>query len=157
MSSPVRGIGGEALLIAGKDLRLEARSRVAANHVLPFVLAVVLLFGFALDPDSGILRRATPGLFWVTVLFAAVLLVRLRRGRRAAATVALVAVVIRPQSRVILDLALILTMGACLLRGWELVLVDNQPGSSRWLGIVVYGALTWTIAVCGVMLRRLQR
>jgi len=75
----------------------------------------------------------------------------------AAATVALVAVVIRPQSRVILDLALILTMGACLLRGWELVLVDNQPGSSRWLGIVVYGALTWTIAVCGVMLRRLQR
>lgn len=76
MSSPVRGIGGEALLIAGKDLRLEARSRVAANHVLPFVLAVVLLFGFALDPDSGILRRATPGLFWVTVLFAAVLLVQ---------------------------------------------------------------------------------
>lgn len=71
-----RAIGTEALLVAGKDLRLEARSRVAFNQVLPFVLAVVLLFGFALDPDSGILRRATPGLFWVTVLFAAVLLVQ---------------------------------------------------------------------------------
>ncbi len=46
------------------------------NQVLPFVLAVVLLFGFALDPDSGVLRRATPGLFWVTVLFAAILLIQ---------------------------------------------------------------------------------
>ena len=66
----------DALLVAGKDLRLEARSRVAINQVIPFVLAVVMLFAFALDPDSGALRRATSGLFWVTVVFAAVLLVQ---------------------------------------------------------------------------------
>ena len=72
----VRAVAADARLIAGKDLRTEARTRVGINHVLPFVFAVVLLFGFALDPDSGLLRRASSGLFWVTVLFAAVLLVQ---------------------------------------------------------------------------------
>ena len=71
-----RAVAGDALLIAGKDLRLEARTRVAVNHVLPFVGAVVMIFAFALDPDTGVLRRATAGLFWVTVLFASVLLIQ---------------------------------------------------------------------------------
>jgi heme exporter protein B len=56
-------------LVAGKDLRIEARSRVATNQVLPFAAVVLVLFAFALDPDSGALRRATPGLFWLAVLF----------------------------------------------------------------------------------------
>lgn len=53
-----------------KDLRIEARTRVTVNHVVPFVLTIVMLFAFALDGDSTLLRRATGGLFWVTVLFA---------------------------------------------------------------------------------------
>ena len=56
-------------LVAGKDLRIEARSRVATNQVLPFAVLVLVLFAFALDPDRGVLRRATPGLFWLAVLF----------------------------------------------------------------------------------------
>ncbi len=56
-------------LVAGKDLRIEARSRVATNQVLPFAVVVLVLFAFALDPDSGALRRATPGLFWLAILF----------------------------------------------------------------------------------------
>jgi heme exporter protein B len=76
MMADARAVAGDALLIAGKDLRLEARTRVATNHVLPFVGAVVMIFAFALDPDTGVLRRATAGLFWVTVLFAAVLLIQ---------------------------------------------------------------------------------
>ncbi|HEY7042463.1 MAG TPA: heme exporter protein CcmB [Nocardioidaceae bacterium] len=63
-------------LVAGKDLRIEARSRVAANQVLPLAVLVLVLFAFALDPDSGVLRRATPGLFWLTVLFALVFTVQ---------------------------------------------------------------------------------
>ena len=66
----------DALLVARKDLRLEIRSRVATNRVMPFVLSVVLLFGFALDTDSGVLRRSSSGVFWVTVVFAATLLVQ---------------------------------------------------------------------------------
>ena len=66
----------DALLVAGKDLRIEARSRVATNQVAPFAMLVLVLFGFALDPDRGVLVRASPGLFWLTVLFAALLAVQ---------------------------------------------------------------------------------
>jgi heme exporter protein B len=63
----------DALLIAGKDLRLELRSRVALNQVLPFALLVLVLFAFALDPDKSALTQATPGLYWIAVLFSALL------------------------------------------------------------------------------------
>ena len=63
----------DAALVAGKDLRLEWRSRVATNQVAPFAMLVLILFAFALDPDRGILERATAGLYWVTVLFASLL------------------------------------------------------------------------------------
>ena len=65
----------EVRLVAGKDLRIEARSRVTVQQIVPFGLIVLLLFAFALDPDRGILRRVAPGLFWVTVLLAALLAV----------------------------------------------------------------------------------
>jgi heme exporter protein B len=66
----------DAALVAGKDLRLEARSRVAINQIAPFALLVLILFAFALDPDRGLLVRATPGLYWVAVLFCALLAVQ---------------------------------------------------------------------------------
>lgn len=66
----------DALLVAGKDLRIEARSRVATGQVAPFALLVLILFAFALDPDRGVLERATPGLFWLAVLFSALLAVQ---------------------------------------------------------------------------------
>lgn len=66
----------DALLVAGKDLRLERRSRIGVTQVLPFALLVLILFAFALDPDRGVLERATPGLFWVAVLFSAVLTIQ---------------------------------------------------------------------------------
>ncbi len=65
----------EVWLVAGKDLRIEARTRVTAQQIVPFGLIVLLLFAFALDPDRGILQRVAPGLFWVTVLLAALLAV----------------------------------------------------------------------------------
>lgn len=63
----------DAALVAGRDLRIELRTRVAASQVAPFALVVLVMFGFALDPDRGLLQRVTPGLFWVTVLFSALL------------------------------------------------------------------------------------
>lgn len=63
----------DAALVAGKDLRLELRSKVGTAQVMPFAVLVLLLFAFALDPDRNVLERATPGLFWVAVLFSAVL------------------------------------------------------------------------------------
>src|ERR1700726_1773414 len=66
----------DAWLVAGKDLRIELRSNVARNQVLPFAIAALLLFGLALGPDPDRLRAAAPGLFWVTVLFATILAVQ---------------------------------------------------------------------------------
>jgi heme exporter protein B len=63
----------EALLVAGKDLRIETRSRVGMNQVVPFAAAVVLLFGLALGPDRSVLTPASAGLFWVAVLLSCVL------------------------------------------------------------------------------------
>jgi heme exporter protein B len=63
----------DAVLVAAKDLRIELRSRVATNQVAPFALLVLIVFAFALDPDRGVLTRAAPGLFWVAVVFSALL------------------------------------------------------------------------------------
>jgi heme exporter protein B len=66
----------DAVLVAGKDLRIEARSRVGTNQVVPFALLVLVLFAFALDSDRDLLASVAPGLFWVTVLFSALLAIQ---------------------------------------------------------------------------------
>lgn len=58
-----------ARLVAGKDLRVELRSRVLTNQVLPFAGVVMVMFGFALD-DVGVLQRVAPGLIWLATLFS---------------------------------------------------------------------------------------
>jgi heme exporter protein B len=66
----------DALLVAGKDLRIELRSRVALWQVVPFALLTLVLFAFALGPGPVALRQASPGLFWLAVLFSTVLTVQ---------------------------------------------------------------------------------
>lgn len=66
----------DAALVAGKDLRIEWRSRVATNQVLPFAFLVLILFAFALDADRARLTSVAAGLFWVTVVFSALLAVQ---------------------------------------------------------------------------------
>ncbi len=74
--APDRGVAAvlaDARLVAAKDLRVEWRSRVVLSQLVPFAVLVLVLFGFALDPDRTVLRQATPGLFWLAVLFSTVL------------------------------------------------------------------------------------
>jgi heme exporter protein B len=66
----------DALLVAGKDLRIEIRSRVALNQVAPFAVLILVLFAFALDPEDGVLVRAAAGLYWVAVLLSTLLAVQ---------------------------------------------------------------------------------
>lgn len=66
----------DALLVAGKDLRIELRSRVVLHQVVPVGALVLVLFAFALGPDHGALSLAAAGLFWVAVLFVTVLAVQ---------------------------------------------------------------------------------
>ena len=66
----------DALLVAGKDLRIEARSRVALWQVVPFAVLVLVLLAFAIGPDQVALRHAAPGIFWVALLFSTVLAIQ---------------------------------------------------------------------------------
>jgi len=72
----VKSLLSEAWLVASKDLRIEARSRVLTNQVAPFAVVVLVLFGFALDADQRTLRMFAPGLFWVAVLLCLLLAVQ---------------------------------------------------------------------------------
>jgi heme exporter protein B len=66
----------DALAVAGKDLRIELRSRVALWQLVPFALLALVLFAFALGPGPRVLRLSAPGLFWLAVLFCTVLAVQ---------------------------------------------------------------------------------
>ena len=64
-----------ARLVAGKDLRIERRSRVVVNQVLPFAAVTMLMFAFALD-ETNVLERVAPGLVWLATLFSLLVLVQ---------------------------------------------------------------------------------
>jgi heme exporter protein B len=73
--SDLRGEARVALAIARKDALAELRGRHATVSTLFFSAVVLLLFGFALGPDSARLAAAAPGLLWLAVVFAGMLAV----------------------------------------------------------------------------------
>ncbi len=64
-----------ARAVAAKDLRIELRSRVVSNQVLPFSGLVMIMFAFALDNDD-VLQRVAGGLVWLATLFSLFILVQ---------------------------------------------------------------------------------
>jgi heme exporter protein B len=64
-----------ARVVAAKDLRIEVRSRVLTNQVLPFAGVTMVLFAFALDA-TDVLERVAPGLVWLATLFSMLVLVQ---------------------------------------------------------------------------------
>lgn len=66
----------DALVVGGKDLRVEYQSRVALMQVAPYSVIILLLFGFAFDQNHTLLTQAAPGLFWVAVLLCSLLSVQ---------------------------------------------------------------------------------
>ena len=61
-----------ALAIAGKDIRLELRSRTALLSAIVFAALVLLVFNFARDPTAIAAIDLAPSVLWVTFAFAAV-------------------------------------------------------------------------------------
>lgn len=62
-----------ALAIAGKDLRLEFRSRTAFLSALVFTALVLAIFHFARDPTAVSTVDLAPGILWITFSFAGLL------------------------------------------------------------------------------------
>lgn len=58
-----------ARVVAGKDLRIEIRSHVVTNQIVPFASLVMVMFAFALDDDT-LLARVAGGLVWLATLFS---------------------------------------------------------------------------------------
>src|SRR5258708_31148371 len=61
-------------ILLGKELRTEFRSRELLTTTVIFVLMVLVLFSFTLDPaaepTAAESRRFSPGLLWLAVFFA---------------------------------------------------------------------------------------
>jgi heme exporter protein B len=71
----LRADAAVALAIARKDALAELRGRHAVGSTLFFAALVLLLFGFALGPDSRRLAEAAPGLLWLAIVFGGLLTV----------------------------------------------------------------------------------
>ena len=141
-------------------MRIELRSRVVLNQVVPFVATVLLLFAFALDPDQQFLRKATPGLFWIAVLLSTVLLIQRtfaieaadggRDGLRGAgldpAAIFLGKAVACALALLVLEALLLLAVGVLYgasLRGWPLLGVTSVLAT---IGVVAPGIVLGAVA-----------
>lgn len=61
------------LALVWKDLAAELRSRELVSAMMVFALLVILIFNFALDLQPALRRTVTPGVLWVTFVFAGTL------------------------------------------------------------------------------------
>jgi heme exporter protein B len=61
-----------ALVIAGKDLRMELRTRTSLLSAAVFAALVLMVFNFARDPTAVATVDLAPSILWVTVTFASV-------------------------------------------------------------------------------------
>ena len=64
-----------ARFIAAKDLRVERRSKIVTNQVLPFAGITMVSFAFALDKQN-VLDTVAPGLIWLATTFSLLILVQ---------------------------------------------------------------------------------
>jgi heme exporter protein B len=76
MSAGRVGYWRVARLVAARDLRIERRSRVVTNQVLPFAGVTMVIFAFALDANQTVLRTVAPGLVWLATMFSLLILVQ---------------------------------------------------------------------------------
>lgn len=74
MSRPTPiGLLRASLVLLRKDLLIEWRTRARLNALVFFALSTLLLFSFALGPDTKLLERNAGGYLWLAILFASTL------------------------------------------------------------------------------------
>jgi heme exporter protein B len=61
----------KVFLIAGKDLRIEFRSKEKIYSMMLFSLLVMVIFNFAFEPGAEYIKDVAPGILWVAFIFAA--------------------------------------------------------------------------------------
>jgi heme exporter protein B len=63
-------------ILLGKELRTEFRSRELLTTTAVFILVVLIMFSFAINPTAEESRAFGPGLLWLAILFAASLMLQ---------------------------------------------------------------------------------
>ncbi len=147
-----------AWLVAKKDLRIEGRSHVAFNQVLPFSVIVMVMFAFALEripgpptSDDTLLELVAPGLIWLATLFSLLILVQ-RAFAVESEDGALDALRVAGVDAVALFLgkALALAIQLAVLEALLLVTALLLYGSGVRAGGAVLLVTTWVAATCGL-------
>ncbi len=141
-----------ARLVAAKDLRIELRSRVVINQVLPFAAIVMVMFAFALSTNE-ILEQVAPGLVWLATLFSLLVLVQRSFAIETAdgATDAMRAAGVDPAG-IFLGKAIALAAQLAVLELVLLVTAAILYGAELRLGGVVLLVTTFFAATCGLAL-----
>jgi heme exporter protein B len=67
------GIFATTLIVLRKDLLIEWRTRARLNALIFFAVATLLMFSFALGPDTVMMRAHAAGYLWLGMLFSSVL------------------------------------------------------------------------------------
>lgn len=140
-----------ALVVAGKDLRLELRRRTALLAATVFAALVLVVFNFARDPTALSALDLAPSALWITLVFASE--VALNRAFHAEAEHgALDGLLLAPVSRggIYLGkcLANLIFVGIVLLVAVPLfILFFNLDPSTGWGG----AALVLALAAVGIV------
>jgi heme exporter protein B len=147
-----------AWLVACKDLRVEWRSKVAINQILPFAAIVLILFAFAVDrlpaapgTKDTLLTTVAPGLAALATLFSLLLLVQRtfavesEDGALDALRVAGVDPAALFWGKTFALFVQLAVLGALLL-GAAIVLYGIEV---RWSGVVLL-VVTWLLATAGL-------
>lgn len=143
-------------LIARKDLKIEWRSRVTLNQVVPFALTVMVLFGFAFNTNRSVLSAATSGVFWLTVLFVALVTVMRSMTVETAAGSwrALLLLGVAPSAvylgKTLAVVVQLLVVEVLMVGG--ILLLFGVTIESLWLLLLTCIVATWGIAASGTLL-----
>jgi heme exporter protein B len=140
--TPVGLIRGSWILFR-KDLLLEWRTRARLNALVFFAFATLLLFSFALGPDTRLLQRNAGGYLWLAILFSSILALgesfRVEMENAALEGIRLAPVDARAVflGKALGNAALLFALG-CLLVPVMIALYDVQVAMEGWrLGLVL--------------------
>lgn len=67
------GIFGASLIVLRKDILIEWRTKARLNALLFFAVATLLMFSFALGPDTKLLKLSSGAYLWLSLLLSSTL------------------------------------------------------------------------------------
>ena len=146
----------QMLVIAGKDLHAELRTKEAINASLAFALVILLLFSFAFDPSEETTREISGGLLWIVFAFAGTLVLN-RSFAREVPNDCLDALVAAPISaaallmgKVLANFALVIAVEMVSLPVFG-IFYNVQWTRQFWALLLVLALGTWGLTVVGTI------